>query len=130
MSLTDVSGHTSRVFVSQPLLHMLLFFQNLGKDGFSILLPPDSLSIYVFYFVCFLCFLLFLVPFYVFWLQMVLDQIEDHRRTQQPINIPFFDVFLRHLCQGLCPVCFLRAPTPASVLFLSRSLVPFLFSLN
>ncbi|XP_053769849.1 cullin-9 isoform X2 [Desmodus rotundus] len=32
--------------------------------------------------------------------QMVLDQIEDHRRTQQPINIPFFDVFLRHLCQG------------------------------
>ncbi|XP_060045824.1 cullin-9 isoform X2 [Erinaceus europaeus] len=33
-------------------------------------------------------------------IQMVLGQIEDHRRTQQPINIPFFDVFLRHLCQG------------------------------
>ncbi|XP_045699196.1 cullin-9 [Phyllostomus hastatus] len=32
--------------------------------------------------------------------QMVLDQIEDHRRTQRPINIPFFDVLLRHLCQG------------------------------
>lgn len=36
----------------------------------------------------------------MFWLQMVLGQIEDHRRTYQPINIPFFDVFLRHLCQG------------------------------
>lgn len=36
-------------------------------------------------------------------LQMVLGQIEDHRRTHQPINIPFFDVFLRYLCQGLCP---------------------------
>ncbi|XP_010615959.1 cullin-9 isoform X3 [Fukomys damarensis] len=33
-------------------------------------------------------------------IQMVLGQIEDHRRTQRPINIPFFDVFLRHLCQG------------------------------
>uniref|UniRef100_A0A8C0KGK3 Cullin 9 n=1 Tax=Canis lupus dingo TaxID=286419 RepID=A0A8C0KGK3_CANLU len=33
-------------------------------------------------------------------IQMVLGQIEDHRRTHQPINIPFFDVFLRHLCQG------------------------------
>ncbi|XP_059100118.1 cullin-9 [Peromyscus eremicus] len=33
-------------------------------------------------------------------IQMVLGQIEDHRRTYQPINIPFFDVFLRHLCQG------------------------------
>lgn len=33
-------------------------------------------------------------------LQMVLGQIEDHRRTHRPINIPFFDVFLRHLCQG------------------------------
>ncbi|XP_027814901.1 cullin-9 isoform X2 [Ovis aries] len=32
--------------------------------------------------------------------QMVLGQIEDHRRTHRPINIPFFDVFLRHLCQG------------------------------
>lgn len=33
---------------------------------------------------------------------MVLGQIEDHRRTHQPINIPFFDVFLRYLCQGSC----------------------------
>ncbi|XP_004379540.1 cullin-9 [Trichechus manatus latirostris] len=33
-------------------------------------------------------------------IQMVLGQIEDHRRTHQPINIPFFDVFLRHICQG------------------------------
>lgn len=37
-----------------------------------------------------------------FRLQMVLGQIEDHRRTHRPINIPFFDVFLRYLCQGLC----------------------------
>ncbi|XP_032876612.1 cullin-9 isoform X2 [Amblyraja radiata] len=34
-------------------------------------------------------------------IQMVLGQIEDHRRSHQPINIPFFDVFLRNLCQGL-----------------------------
>uniref|UniRef100_A0A8C3YL25 Cullin 7 n=1 Tax=Catagonus wagneri TaxID=51154 RepID=A0A8C3YL25_9CETA len=33
-------------------------------------------------------------------IQMVLGQIEDHRRTHCPINIPFFDVFLRYLCQG------------------------------
>ncbi|ELW66023.1 Cullin-7 [Tupaia chinensis] len=33
-------------------------------------------------------------------IQMVLGQIEDHRRTHRPINIPFFDVFLRYLCQG------------------------------
>uniref|UniRef100_A0A2K5PQV5 Cullin 7 n=3 Tax=Cebus imitator TaxID=2715852 RepID=A0A2K5PQV5_CEBIM len=33
-------------------------------------------------------------------MQMVLGQIEDHRRTHRPINIPFFDVFLRYLCQG------------------------------
>ncbi|XP_010615947.1 cullin-7 isoform X1 [Fukomys damarensis] len=33
-------------------------------------------------------------------IQMVLGQIEDHRRTHHPINIPFFDVFLRYLCQG------------------------------
>ncbi|GAB1301121.1 Cullin-9 [Apodemus speciosus] len=33
-------------------------------------------------------------------IQMVLGQIEDHRRTYKPISIPFFDVFLRHLCQG------------------------------
>nr|XP_013012193.1 cullin-9 isoform X2 [Cavia porcellus] len=33
-------------------------------------------------------------------IQLVLGQIEDHRRTHRPINIPFFDVFLRHLCQG------------------------------
>lgn len=35
--------------------------------------------------------------------QMVLGQIEEHRRSHQPINIPFFDVFLRNLCQGLFP---------------------------
>nr|XP_045011843.1 cullin-7 isoform X2 [Jaculus jaculus] len=33
-------------------------------------------------------------------IQMALGQIEDHRRTHRPINIPFFDVFLRYLCQG------------------------------
>ncbi|CAK6446968.1 unnamed protein product [Pipistrellus nathusii] len=33
-------------------------------------------------------------------IQMVLGQIEDHRRTHRPINVPFFDVFLRYLCQG------------------------------
>ncbi|XP_072266421.1 LOW QUALITY PROTEIN: cullin-9 [Pyxicephalus adspersus] len=33
-------------------------------------------------------------------IQMVLTQIEEHRRTQQQVNIPFFDVFLRNLCQG------------------------------
>lgn len=34
------------------------------------------------------------------FLQMVLGQIEEHRRSHQAINIPFFDVFLRNLCQG------------------------------
>ncbi|XP_074845382.1 cullin-9-like isoform X2 [Carettochelys insculpta] len=33
-------------------------------------------------------------------IQMVLGQIEEHRRSHQPINIPFFDVFLHNLCQG------------------------------
>ncbi|XP_068182700.1 cullin-9 isoform X2 [Antennarius striatus] len=33
-------------------------------------------------------------------IQMVLGQIEEHRRSHQPINIPFFDVFLKNLCQG------------------------------
>ncbi|XP_040585527.1 cullin-7 isoform X2 [Mesocricetus auratus] len=33
-------------------------------------------------------------------IQMVLGQIEEHRRTHRPINIPFFDVVLRYLCQG------------------------------
>ncbi|XP_030051562.1 cullin-9 [Microcaecilia unicolor] len=33
-------------------------------------------------------------------IQMVLGQIEEHRRSHQSINIPFFDVFLRNLCQG------------------------------
>ncbi|XP_071249017.1 cullin-9-like isoform X3 [Salvelinus alpinus] len=33
-------------------------------------------------------------------IQMVLGQIEEHRRSHQPINIPFFDIFLRNLCQG------------------------------
>uniref|UniRef100_A0A8C6MUD1 Cullin-9 n=1 Tax=Mus spicilegus TaxID=10103 RepID=A0A8C6MUD1_MUSSI len=36
-------------------------------------------------------------------IQMVLGQIEDHRRTYKPITIPFFDVFLRHLCQAPPP---------------------------
>lgn len=31
---------------------------------------------------------------------MVLGQIEEHRRSHRPINIPFFDVFLHNLCQG------------------------------
>lgn len=34
---------------------------------------------------------------------MALGQIEDNRRTCRPINTPFFDVFLRYLCQGVCP---------------------------
>uniref|UniRef100_A0A670KC88 Cullin 7 n=1 Tax=Podarcis muralis TaxID=64176 RepID=A0A670KC88_PODMU len=33
-------------------------------------------------------------------IQVVLGQIEEHRQTHQPINIPFFDVFLHSLCQG------------------------------
>ncbi|KAM8947624.1 cullin-9 [Pelodytes ibericus] len=33
-------------------------------------------------------------------IQMVLGQIEEHRRNQQQIKIPFFDVFLRNICQG------------------------------
>nr|XP_060610432.1 cullin-9-like [Anolis sagrei ordinatus] len=33
-------------------------------------------------------------------IQMALGQIEGHRRSHQPINIPFFDVFLHNLCQG------------------------------
>ncbi|XP_075352792.1 cullin-9-like isoform X5 [Mycteria americana] len=33
-------------------------------------------------------------------IQLVLGQIEEHRRSHQPISIPFFDVFLRNLCQG------------------------------
>ncbi|XP_034041458.1 cullin-9 isoform X2 [Thalassophryne amazonica] len=33
-------------------------------------------------------------------IQMVLGQIEEHRRSHQPINIPFFDIFLKNLCQG------------------------------
>lgn len=61
-------------------------------------------------------------------LQMVLGQIEDHRRTHQPINIPFFDVFLRHLCQGLCPLCFLLAPSICSPLSFQPP-SPFAFSL-
>lgn len=34
--------------------------------------------------------------------QLVLGQIEEHRRSQQPISIPFFDVFLHNLCRGEC----------------------------
>ncbi|KAM6128215.1 cullin-9-like [Pterocles gutturalis] len=33
-------------------------------------------------------------------IQLVLGQIEEHRRSQRPISIPFFDVFLRNLCRG------------------------------
>ncbi|XP_076190972.1 cullin-9-like isoform X1 [Aptenodytes patagonicus] len=33
-------------------------------------------------------------------IQLVLGQIEEHRRSHQPISIPFFDVFLRNLCRG------------------------------
>ncbi|XP_065595579.1 cullin-9-like isoform X2 [Cyrtonyx montezumae] len=33
-------------------------------------------------------------------IQVVLGQIEEHRRSQQPISVPFFDVFLRNLCRG------------------------------
>ncbi|KAM9803935.1 LOW QUALITY PROTEIN: cullin-9 [Neosynchiropus ocellatus] len=33
-------------------------------------------------------------------IQMVLGLVEDHRRNHLPINIPFFDVFLKNLCQG------------------------------
>lgn len=33
-------------------------------------------------------------------IQVVLGQIEEHRRSQRPISIPFFDVFLRNLCRG------------------------------
>ncbi|XP_025939208.1 cullin-9-like isoform X4 [Apteryx rowi] len=33
-------------------------------------------------------------------IQLVLGQIEEHRRSHQPISIPFFDVFLRNLCRA------------------------------
>ncbi|XP_054248494.1 cullin-9-like [Indicator indicator] len=33
-------------------------------------------------------------------MQLVLGQIEEQRRSQQPLSIPFFDVFLHHLCRG------------------------------
>ncbi|XP_042645261.1 cullin-9-like isoform X4 [Tyto alba] len=33
-------------------------------------------------------------------MQLVLGQIEEHRRSQRPISIPLFDVFLRNLCRG------------------------------
>ncbi|OXB55188.1 hypothetical protein ASZ78_016324 [Callipepla squamata] len=33
-------------------------------------------------------------------IQVVLGQIEEHRRSQRPISIPFFDVFLHNLCRG------------------------------
>ncbi|XP_014818000.1 PREDICTED: cullin-9-like [Calidris pugnax] len=33
-------------------------------------------------------------------IQLVLGQIEEHRRSHRPISIPFFDVFLRNLCRG------------------------------
>ncbi|KAM4770805.1 cullin-9 isoform 2-T2 [Rhinophrynus dorsalis] len=33
-------------------------------------------------------------------IQMVLGQIEEYRRSKQQIAVPFFDVFLRNLCQG------------------------------
>ncbi|KAM8809295.1 cullin-9-like [Eudromia elegans] len=33
-------------------------------------------------------------------IQLVLGQIEEHRRSLQPISIPFLDVFLCNLCRG------------------------------
>ncbi|XP_069706420.1 cullin-9-like isoform X3 [Phaenicophaeus curvirostris] len=33
-------------------------------------------------------------------IQLVLGQIEEHRRSHRPISVPFFDVFLRNLCRG------------------------------
>ncbi|KAI6071544.1 Cullin-9 isoform X3 [Aix galericulata] len=33
-------------------------------------------------------------------MQLALGQIEEHRRSQRPISIPFLDVFLRKLCRG------------------------------
>ncbi|XP_030355123.1 cullin-9-like isoform X1 [Strigops habroptila] len=33
-------------------------------------------------------------------IQLVLGQIEEHRRSHHPISIPLFDVFLHNLCQG------------------------------
>ncbi|XP_039180464.1 cullin-9-like isoform X4 [Crotalus tigris] len=33
-------------------------------------------------------------------IQMVLNQIEEHRNSHQPIRVPFFDVFLHYLCHG------------------------------
>uniref|UniRef100_A0A8V5G1R7 Uncharacterized protein n=1 Tax=Melopsittacus undulatus TaxID=13146 RepID=A0A8V5G1R7_MELUD len=33
-------------------------------------------------------------------IQLVLGQIEEHRRSHQPISIPLFDVFLHNLCRG------------------------------
>nr|XP_056709368.1 cullin-7 [Euleptes europaea] len=33
-------------------------------------------------------------------IQIALGQIEEHRRSHQPITIPLFDVFLHYLCQG------------------------------
>ncbi|XP_057269580.1 cullin-9-like isoform X2 [Pezoporus wallicus] len=32
--------------------------------------------------------------------ELVLGQIEEHRRSHQPISIPLFDVFLHNLCRG------------------------------
>uniref|UniRef100_A0A672UNN5 Cullin 9 n=1 Tax=Strigops habroptila TaxID=2489341 RepID=A0A672UNN5_STRHB len=33
-------------------------------------------------------------------IQLVLGQIEEHRRSHHPISIPLFDVFLHNLCRG------------------------------
>uniref|UniRef100_A0A663MUJ5 Cullin 9 n=1 Tax=Athene cunicularia TaxID=194338 RepID=A0A663MUJ5_ATHCN len=33
-------------------------------------------------------------------IQLVLGQIEEHRRSHRPISIPFFDIFLHNLCRG------------------------------
>ncbi|XP_065535597.1 cullin-9-like isoform X2 [Lathamus discolor] len=33
-------------------------------------------------------------------IQLVLGQIEEHRRSHRPISIPLFDVFLHNLCRG------------------------------
>lgn len=81
---------------------MALFCQNLGENGLFPVAPSFFLHICLCVFFCVPRPFPFLSSL-MFWLQMVLGQIEDHRRTHRPINIPFFDVFLRHLCQGACP---------------------------
>lgn len=44
MSLFGISSSKSRALVPQPLPHMVLFCQTLGRKGLSVLLPLDSFS--------------------------------------------------------------------------------------